>query len=268
MIDEPYRWVEAVQNRREYIEDQLRSGSPVVLVRYADGLLFATIGRETRKIYEIYDRIGFGALGHPADIEKMRLAAIDLAHLEGFNRAVSDVSLRRLVSFALSPALKQGFEQIFNAPYVVRLILAELGHAPEDDFLCKLDYDGSFSRSANTLQAPSRSYEVLGGSKPAERLMGMHLDSALKDDRLPLVDALRVALETWAMGVMATDHSASEQKERELKGKGIQEDFKKTLSEALKQSTVEAAVLDRTVTGANKFRMVDDKTIRAATKDL
>jgi proteasome alpha subunit len=268
MIDEPYRWVEAVQNRREYIEDQLRAGSPVVLVRYADGLLFATIGRETRKIYEIYDRIGFAALGHPADIEKMRLAAIDLAHSEGFNRAVSDVSLRRLVTFAMSPALKQAFEQIFAAPYVVRTLLAELGATPDGDFLCKLDYDGSFSRSAHSLQSGSTSFEVLGGSKHSEQAMAAHLEKQLANDKLPLAEALRIALETWAVGHLAADDSAAQQKETELKGKGADEDYKRALSDELKKNTVEAAVLDRTVAGANKFRLLDDKTIRAVTKEI
>ena len=28
MIEEPYRWVEAIANRREYIETQLAAGSP------------------------------------------------------------------------------------------------------------------------------------------------------------------------------------------------------------------------------------------------
>ena len=28
MRDEPYRWIEAIQDRRDYIEDQLRVGSP------------------------------------------------------------------------------------------------------------------------------------------------------------------------------------------------------------------------------------------------
>ena len=29
MIEEPYRWVEAIANRREYIEHQLAGGSPI-----------------------------------------------------------------------------------------------------------------------------------------------------------------------------------------------------------------------------------------------
>ncbi len=268
MIDEPYRWVEAVQNRREYIEDQLRGGSPVVLVRYADGLLLATLGRETRKIYEIYDRIGFAALGHPADIEKMRNAAIDLAHSEGFSRAVSDVSLRRLVSFAMSPALKQAFEQIFAAPYVVRTLLAELGNTAEEDFLCKLDYDGSFSRSASTLRAPSKSFEVLGGSKHVEEAMTSHLDKSELDGKLTLDAALKLALETWAVGRCAMEETAADRKEAEQKGSAADRDYKKLLTEELKNSAVEAAVLDRTISSATKFRMLDDKTIRAVTKEL
>ena len=123
MIEEPYRWVEAVANRREYIEDQLRLGSPVIALNYADGLLLLTVSRETRKVFEIYDRIAFAALGHPADIERMRLVAIDLAHTEGFNRSATDVSLRRLVNYGMSPALKSAFEQIFSAPHIVKMLL-------------------------------------------------------------------------------------------------------------------------------------------------
>ena len=41
MLEEPYRWVEAINNRREYVEDQLASGSPVVGTTYADGVLAA-----------------------------------------------------------------------------------------------------------------------------------------------------------------------------------------------------------------------------------
>ena len=29
MLEDPYRWVEAVQNRREYLDDQLKNASPV-----------------------------------------------------------------------------------------------------------------------------------------------------------------------------------------------------------------------------------------------
>ena len=38
MIEEPYRWVEAIANRAEYIETQLATGSPMSR---------SAIGRET-----------------------------------------------------------------------------------------------------------------------------------------------------------------------------------------------------------------------------
>ena len=43
MIDEPYRWVEAISNRREYIENELAPGSPTIGVSFSDGILLADI---------------------------------------------------------------------------------------------------------------------------------------------------------------------------------------------------------------------------------
>ncbi len=127
MTEEPYRWVEAIANRREYIEHQLAGGSPIVALAYKDGVLFLTLSRERQKIFEIYDRIAMGAIGHPGDIERLRMAAIEVASTEGFTRSTQDVSLRRLASFSLSPALKAAFEQIYGPPYLARMLFAELG---------------------------------------------------------------------------------------------------------------------------------------------
>jgi proteasome alpha subunit len=53
MYEEPYRWVEAVGNRRQYLDEQFKQGSPVVALSYADGILLLTISRGTPKLYEI-----------------------------------------------------------------------------------------------------------------------------------------------------------------------------------------------------------------------
>src|SRR3954447_16425943 len=84
MIDEPYRWVEAIANRREYIEHQLAAGSPIVALSYTDGILLFTLSRERQKVFEIYDRIALGGIGHPGDIERLRMAAIEVTSTEGF----------------------------------------------------------------------------------------------------------------------------------------------------------------------------------------
>src|SRR6185437_5292034 len=136
MIEEPYRWVEAIANRREYIEGQLAPGSPMSALGYRDGILFRTLGQPRQKLVEVYDRIAMGAIGHPGDIERLRMAAIELASTEGFTRSAADVSLRRLVHYSLSPLMKGAFEQVYGAPYLARMLFAEVGERPEADLSC------------------------------------------------------------------------------------------------------------------------------------
>ncbi|HEU5079479.1 MAG TPA: hypothetical protein VFT72_09705 [Opitutaceae bacterium] len=143
MTDEPYRWLEAVANRREYIRDQLRGAKPVFAFSRPEGILLVGVGTGQSKIFEVYDRQALAALGHPVDIEKVRQAVIEAAHMEGFTRAPEDVTLRRLLNFSLGPLLKSNFEQIFSAPVLVELILAELGLTPAQDILVRMSYDGT-----------------------------------------------------------------------------------------------------------------------------
>jgi proteasome alpha subunit len=144
MIEEPYRWLEAIGNRREYVREQLKGGSPVFAASLPAGLLLLGVGIGRSKVFELFDRQALAGLGHPADIEKVRQAAIDAAHLEAFNRAPEDVTLRRLVGFGLSPHLKTSFEQIFSAPMLVELLLAEVAGDATQDVLVRLHFDGSF----------------------------------------------------------------------------------------------------------------------------
>ena len=135
MIEEPYRWVEAIANRREYIEGQLAPGSPIAALGYREGILFVTLGQTRQKLFEIYDRIAMGGIGHPGDIERLRMAAIELASTEGFTRSAGDVSLRRLAHYSLSPVMKSAFEQIYGPPYLARMLFAEVGDTPRGRFV-------------------------------------------------------------------------------------------------------------------------------------
>lgn len=144
MTEEPYRWLEAIANRREYVHEQLKGGSPVLAASLPDGILLVGVGSGQSKVFELFDRHALAGLGHPADIEKIRQAAIDAAHVEAFTRAPEDVSLRRLVGFGLSPQLKNHFEQIFSAPFLVELLLAELGAEPAQDLFFRLHFDGAY----------------------------------------------------------------------------------------------------------------------------
>src|SRR5213082_4131978 len=133
MTEEPYRWLEAIGNRREYVHEQLKGGSPVFAASLPDGIMLLAVGTGHSKVFELFDRHALTGLGHPADIEKIRQAAIDAAHMEAFTRAPEDVSLRRLISFGLSPQLKTNFEQIFSATFLIEMLLAELGATPDAD---------------------------------------------------------------------------------------------------------------------------------------
>src|SRR5215471_15514910 len=142
MTEEPYRWLEAIGNRREYIREQMKGGTPVFALSRPEGILLVGVGQGNSKVFEIYDRHGLAALGHPVDIEKLRQVAIEAAHMEGFNRSAKDVTLRRLISFSLSSMLKNAFEQVFAPPIIVESIFGELGDTPEQDTLVRLHYDG------------------------------------------------------------------------------------------------------------------------------
>ena len=238
MTEEPYRWLEAVQNRREYIEDQLTPGLPVVALSLDPGILLLTVKSSTAKLFEIYDHLALGSLGHPADIEKVRQTVIDAAHVDGFTRSPQDVSARRLVSYNLAPALKAAFEQIFAAPLLFRGILTELGATPATDTLWRVDYDGSFS--AQTGAELAQGVIISGPRQVAKDWTAQTSKSSLERDNLKsgTLSALRLLL--WA-------------KLRGSKDQGIEFTDVPTdlaqLKEKLGTTEFEIAFLDRTLLG-------------------
>jgi proteasome alpha subunit len=189
MTEEPYRWLEAVANRREYVREQLKSGSPVLAASLPDGILLLGVGGGQSKVFELFDRLALGGLGHPADIERIRQAAIDAAHVEAFTRAPEDVSLRRLVGFGLGPQLKTNFEQIFSAPFLVELLLAELGPEPGRDLFFRLHFDGSYQTQFGGVVVAASDAEAEGA---AQKWLGEMVKT--KTNRTEVADLL---LQTW-----------------------------------------------------------------------
>ena len=259
MIEEPYRWVEAIANRREYIEAQLAPGSPIAALGYRDGILFVTLSQTRQKIFEIYDRIGMGAIGHPGDIERLRMAAIELASTEGFTRSATDVSLRRLVHYSLSPVLKTAFEQIYGPPYLARMLFAEVGERPEEDLFLRVEYDGEIATNGATHAQARRDFAALSGTQQSREQM----ETFLATQRAPdanLETALNSALEAWSIGHMTLQMSdAKEPPERAA--------VMKHRREQLAVAGIEAALLERDSTRAIRYRALSDKELRSLIGD-
>jgi proteasome alpha subunit len=259
MIEEPYRWVEAIANRREYIEAQLASGSPIAAVGYHDGILFLTLGQTRQKIFEVYDRIVMGAIGHPGDIERLRMAAIELASTEGFTRSAADVSLRRLVYYSLSPLMKGAFEQIYGPPYLARMLFAEVGQRPEEDLFLRVEYDGEIASNGATFAQVRQDFGVLSGTRQSRELMESFLKSEHRADA-SFETALNAALEAWAIGHMTLQTSdAKELPERAAVAKYRQEQLANT--------GIEAGVLERDTGMAIRYRSLSDTELRPLIND-
>jgi len=217
MTEEPYRWLEAIGNRREYVREQLKGGSPVFGVSLPDGVLLLGVGSGQSKVFELFDRHALAGLGHPADIEKIRQAAIDAAHVEAFTRAPEDVSLRRLVGFGLSPQLKTNFEQIFSAPFLVELLLAELGGDAAHDLFFRLHFDGAYQTQLGGAMVVASQIEP---EAAAQKWLGETL--AGKTSHKEVVDILLQAWQRLVDGKSFTEDFADESQRRSAWRKGVE----------------------------------------------
>lgn len=256
MIDEPYRWVEAVANRREYIEHELAGGSPIAALACADGIVFVTRGSMRQKLFEIYDRIAMGAIGHPGDIERLRMAAIELASTEGFTRSAADVSLRRLAYYSLSPMLKSAFEQIYGAPFLARMLFAEIGDSPADDLIMRIEYDGAIATNGAFNTDARQNFGVLSGTAASADLMESYLANE-HDSAASLKEALRTAVNAWAVGHLALAENAL----RVLPEKSTIDLERAKVASA---GGIEAAILERHSRTAIRYRALNRDEVASA----
>jgi len=255
MYEEPYRWVEAVGNRRTYLDEQFKQGSPVVAVTYEGGLLLTTVSKGTPKLYEIYDRIGLAGMGHPTDLEKLRFSLLEMAHTEGFNRSPSDVTGARLVKYGVAPLIKQAFEEVFKAPFIVKILLAELGQKREKDALLTINYDGTFEEATDVA--------VLAATPAVQKEMNEYLRRETAQN-LSLEQAVGVALRAWALGDRAQQRAMDEGNQAD-QSRGSSpsaalpidaETLLAHLRSTVKEKMIECAVLERSFPGTSKYRAV------------
>ncbi len=245
----PYDWNQAIQHRSEYIDQRLRDGSPVVGLSVPEGQLLFTIRRAQRKVFDIYDRLMYSAIGSQSDVETIRLTAIDVAHQEGYARSPDDVTAQRMVGLRISPAIRRAFGEQFATPIVIRAIFAELADRQEDDQFFMLNYDGEFTVSSR--------FAVVAGTHRAEERMAELVDRALgMVSGLP--QAIRLAAETWGTGLQTVRHLEAE----EDGAPGM--DLTALLREEIGAGTVEIGFLERNTTRETRFRLFRPDEIDAA----
>ena len=262
MFEEPFRFVEAIANRREYIENQIATGSPVVALNYEGGILLLTLGRERQKIFEVYDRIALAAIGHPGDIERLRMTAIELASTEGFTRSAGDVSLRRMANYSISPALKQAFEQVYGPPYLARMLFVELGVESAQNTFLRVDYDGAIQTNGTPFSKTRQEYAALSGTRPSAEAMERFLAREYKGG-LVLREALDLAVNAWTVGYLALDAKEDKAAE-ELPDEGM---IRKARGTQLESASVEAAVLENRASSNITFRTVNEDELRSLRGD-
>ncbi|MGH3458690.1 proteasome subunit alpha, partial [Aeromicrobium sp.] len=145
-----------MKDRADFARKGISRGRSVAVVQYADGVLFVAENpsRALHKISEIYDRIGFAAVGRYNEFENLRIAGVRLADLRGYSYDRRDVTGRGLAN-----AYAQTLGTIFSAggekPYEVELFVAEVGDDASGDQIYRLTYDGSV--------ADIQGYAVMGG---------------------------------------------------------------------------------------------------------
>lgn len=132
-----------MRDRSEYARKGIARGRSVVVLSYAGGVLFVAenVSTTLHKVSEIYDRIGFAAVGRYNEFENLRSAGVRMADLRGYSYDRRDVTGR-----ALASAYAQLLGAIFSEqgkPYEVEICVAEVGVAPAKDELYRLTYDGS-----------------------------------------------------------------------------------------------------------------------------
>ena len=223
-----------LRDKSELARKGIARGRSVVVLTYADGVLFVAENHSPslRKVSEIYDRIGFAAVGRYNEFEALRTNGVRLADVRGYSYDRRDVTGRWLAN-AYAQFLGPSFiEQ--SKPIEVELCVAEVGAQPGGDQLFRITYDGSITDEPH--------FVVMGGQTDpiSSSLRGSYQEGA------SLADALGVAVKALQSAPAPGGGP----------GNGA--------ARVLGVSALEVAVLDRTRLPRRAFRRVTGSALRGA----
>jgi proteasome alpha subunit len=210
-----------MKDRADFARKGIARGRSVVVVQYADGVLFASENpsQALHKVSEIYDRIAFAAVGRYNEFENLRIAGVRLADMRGYAYDRRDVTGRGLAN-AYAQTLGTIFSSGGEKPYEVEIFVAEIGDTAADDQIYRLTYQGQVT--------DEHQYAVMGG---ADEVVAAYLHEHYTENA-DLSTALHVAVAAL--------------------GRGSEENGGAT-ERVIPASDLEVAVLDRTRTQPRKF---------------
>ncbi len=200
-----------MRDRSEYARKGIARGRSVIVTTFADGVMFVAENHSPslHKVGEIYDRLGFAAVGRYNEFENLRTAGIRLADVRGYSYDRRDVTGRWLAN-----AYAQTLGSIFSEhqkPFEVGLCVGEVAENGGVDQLYQISYDGSitdettflvmggttepvvqsmkasFHRGWSSGVALRAAVTALGaaGENPPRALTGAQLEVAVLDRHLP-----------------------------------------------------------------------------------
>ena len=181
---------QAMRERSELARKGISRGRSVVALAYADGVLFVAENpsRSLQKVSELYDRVGFAAVGRFNEFDRLRRGGIQFADTRGYAYARRDVTGRQLAN-VYAEALGTIFTEQAK-PYEVELCVAEVAHHGETKSpeLYRITYDGSINDEPH--------FVVMGGTTEpiAEKLNESYTENA------SLSAAAKVAIEALKAG--------------------------------------------------------------------
>jgi proteasome alpha subunit len=134
---------QAMRDKAEYARQGIARGRSCVTLQYAGGILMMAPNpsRALHKISEIYDRIGFAAVGRYNEYENLRKAGVTYADITGYQFDRHDVTARGIANY-----YAQNLGTIFTEspkPWEVEIVVAEVGETPGDDQIYRITFDGS-----------------------------------------------------------------------------------------------------------------------------
>jgi proteasome alpha subunit len=191
---------QAMRERSELARKGIARGRSVVALAYAGGVLFVAENpsRSLQKVSELYDRVGFAAVGRFNEFDNLRRGGIQFADTRGYAYDRRDVTGRQLAN-----VYAQTLGSIFTEqakPYEVELCVAEVAHHGETKppELYRITYDGSINDEPH--------YVVMGGTTDP-------ITTALKDsyrEKATLAEAVGIAVKALEAGTSGNGSGPAE----------------------------------------------------------